>query len=140
MEIIKRFKSYSIEDSKHIARFLADLLKPNDVVLMQGDLGSGKTFLVKEICRLWKTTQEAASPSFALIYQYDGPLPVNHFDFYRIEDVAELDHLGWEEYLEAGAVTFIEWPQIIENRLQKYYKLDIQFENDHRALTLKHNN
>ena len=93
------------------------MFKPGDVILFDGDLGSGKTFFVKAVCKVWQTEDEPSSPSFAIIYRYRGPVTVNHFDLYRIKNEVELDNLGWEEYLTKDAVTFIEWPQLIENKL-----------------------
>ncbi len=136
MTEIKSWQSEAEDDTIAIAGELAQRLKPNDVVLLEGDLGSGKTFLVKALCRLWQTTDEAVSPTFAIMHQYRGPQPVNHFDFYRIERVEELDNLGWEEYLEMDAVTFIEWPQMIESQLDSYYKLEIRIINGKRRFTL----
>jgi tRNA threonylcarbamoyl adenosine modification protein YjeE len=136
MKEIKSWYSEAEEDTVAIARELAGRFKPNDVVLFDGDLGSGKTFLVKALCRIWQTTDEAVSPTFAILHQYRGPQPVNHFDLYRIERVEELDNLGWEEFLEMDAVTFIEWPQLIEPRLESYYKIEIRIKNGRRQFKL----
>ncbi len=137
MEIVHQQISRSIEDTLKFARYLVRILKPNDIVLLEGDLGSGKTLLVKQICNLLKTKDEAASPSFAIFHQYNGRTPVNHFDFYRLHDEAELDQLGWEEMLNMGAITFIEWSQLIEKHLSKYYKVEIKFQDGDRIFVLK---
>jgi len=126
----------SIEESIKYAGKLARFFKLCDTVLLDGNLGTGKTFLVKEICKIWKTQDEPSSPSFAILHQYNGPIPVNHFDFYRINDIRELDNLGWEEYLNNDAVTFIEWPGIIEDQLREYYKIQLEFKNNTRIYTL----
>ncbi len=133
---VREYISESIEETKAIASDLAKIFKPNDVVLLNGELGSGKTFLVKEICRRWQTRDEPSSPSFAIIQQYRGPVPVYHLDFYRIEDVRELDELGWEELISGEAVTFIEWPKFIEAFLDHYYRIDIRLEENRRIFTL----
>ncbi len=136
MKKLLQIKAKNEEDTKNFARELVSILKPNDVVLLKGELGSGKTFLVKQICRLLKTEDEASSPSFAIIHQYFGPVPVNHFDFYRLHHEAELDQLGWEELLTAGAITFIEWPELVEKHLSRYYKITIELEDNLRIFTL----
>ncbi|MEJ2542637.1 MAG: tRNA (adenosine(37)-N6)-threonylcarbamoyltransferase complex ATPase subunit type 1 TsaE [Calditrichaceae bacterium] len=136
MKQIRKIKINTIEDSKKFAVELAELFQLNDTILLEGDLGVGKTFLVKEICKIWETYDEASSPSFAILHQYNGPIPINHFDFYRINDLRELDNLGWEEHLENGSVTFIEWPGMIENQLKNYYKLNLEFDNNSRIYTL----
>ncbi len=134
---MKRFVSKSEQDTINIARYLKDILKPNDVVLLEGDLGTGKTFLVKAFCQLVQTVDPGASPSFAIIHHYRGPQPVNHFDFYRLNNLAELDQLGWEEMLNQGAITFIEWPQLIEQHLKRYYKIRIFFEENQRIFEIE---
>jgi len=136
MRQIKQYTAGTEQETLVIADALAKGFKPNDVILLEGDLGSGKTFLVKALCRIWKTTDEAASPTFAILHQYRGPQPVNHFDLYRIESVYELDNLGWEEFLEMDAITFIEWPLILEGQLDHFFKIKIQTEDSVRIFTL----
>lgn len=140
MVLLKTFPSESEQDTINIARELSGRFSDNDVVLLEGDLGSGKTFLVKALCKIWQTTDEASSPTFAILHQYRGPRPVNHFDLYRIENVAELDNLGWEEFLEMGAVSFIEWPQMMEPQLRDYYKIKIHSDGTTRTFELFQNN
>lgn len=140
MKQIRQVKISSIEDSIKFAGELAGLFRLSDTILLEGNLGTGKTFLVKEICKIWKTYDEASSPSFGILQQYSGPIPVNHFDLYRINDSRELDNLGWEEHLNKEAVTFIEWPGIIERQLKKYFKLHLEFDNNLRIFTLSHVN
>ena len=132
MSVLEIFHSESVDDTVKIAEELALRFKPNDVILLEGNLGSGKTFLVKEICKILNTEDEASSPSFAILYQYSGPVPVNHFDLYRIKDIRELDNLGWEEHLTLGAITFIEWPEILESQLIDYYKINITINDKYR--------
>lgn len=136
MQLIQKFESHSIEETEAIASQLATCFKPNDVILLEGELGSGKTFLVKVLCKIWKTEDDAVSPSFAIVHQYRGPIPVNHLDLYRIHDERELDQLGWEELLDSGAITFIEWPQILEKHLDWYYKVTIEMQETKRIFTL----
>jgi tRNA threonylcarbamoyl adenosine modification protein YjeE len=136
MKFIAEYKSKSEADTAALAREIANRLKANDIVLLQGDLGSGKTFLVKAICKLWQTEEEAASPSFALVYQYGGRQPVNHVDLYRIENELELVNLGLGELFDNGAVTFVEWPQLIERHLDAYYKIEITMQQDGRLFRL----
>ena len=138
MKQIKQVIIITIEDSVKFAKELAQLFQLSDTVLLEGNLGTGKTFLVKEICKIWKTYDEPSSPSFAILHQYNGPIPVNHFDLYRIRDIRELDNLGWEEHIGNGAVTFIEWPGIIENQLWQYYKIQMDFKNKTRIFTLSY--
>lgn len=136
MKSIKSYTAVGEDETRAIAAELAEIFKPNDVVLLEGNLGSGKTFLVKELCRRWNTEDEASSPTFALWNQYGGQQPVNHFDLYRIRQEQELDNLGWEEALEMDAVTFFEWPDLIEAHLDRFYKLKIEIRNGRRHFHL----
>ncbi len=136
MNQIKQIRIYTIEDSIKFAGEIAQIFQLSDTILLKGTLGTGKTFLVKEICKIWKTEDEASSPSFAILHQYNGPMPVNHFDLYRIDDIRELDNIGWEEHLNNGSVTFIEWPEIIEKQLKNYYMLHLKFDDNSRIFSL----
>ncbi len=136
MKILDKFNSKTPEDTETIAGKLAKIYKENDIILLEGSLGSGKTFLVKAICKIWQTDDEAVSPSFTILNQYRGKKQVNHFDLYRIHDERELDQLGWEEILESGAVTFIEWPRLLEKHLADYYKIKIEMQGTNRVFTL----
>ncbi len=136
MKIILQEEAKTEQDTAQIARKFLEFLKPNDVVLLKGDLGSGKTFFVKQMCRLLGVEDEASSPSFAIMHQYQGKIPVNHFDFYRLHSEAELDQLGWEEFLSGGAITFIEWPELIEKHLLEYYLITIEMDGEKRIFTI----
>lgn len=136
MKQIKQTRIYTIEDSIQFAGEIAQIFRLSDTILLKGNLGTGKTFLVKEICKIWKTEDETSSPSFAILQQYNGPIPVNHFDLYRINNIHELDNIGWEEHINNDSVTFIEWPEIIEKQLKNYYMLHLKFDNNSRIFTL----
>ena len=136
MKILGKYNSKSPEETEQTAEILTGIFKEGDVVLLEGDLGCGKTFLVKALCKIWQTEDEAVSPSFTILNQYSGKMQVNHFDLYRIHDERELDQLGWEEILESGAVTFIEWPQMLEKHLENYYKIKIDMKNGEHIFTL----
>lgn len=138
MKIIRTFTSESIPETKKIARELADIFNIGDLILMEGDLGSGKTRLVQEICREWDIADDVTSPTFTIIQQYTGPVNVNHMDLYRITDEKELDHLGWEELLDGDSVTFVEWPGLIESRVDRFYKLYIRLNGQKRIIELQH--
>ena len=102
-----------LEDEEATRAFgaaLAPLLRPGDVVLLDGPLGAGKTTLVRGLLEALGHRGEVPSPSFAIVQPYDElPLPLWHVDLYRIEDPSELEELGLEHVLGEG-VLLVEWP------------------------------
>lgn len=103
--------------TKNIAVEFAGLLSPGDVVLLIGNLGSGKTFFVKSICNEFGI-DSAASPSFAIVNEYAGKHEINHFDFYRIKKIEELYDIGFEEYInDESKINLIEWADLFPDIL-----------------------
>lgn len=96
---------------------LSRALKPGDVVALFGDLGSGKTRTVQGICQGLGCRDQVSSPTFTLINEYSGTLPVYHFDLYRIESESEIYGLGYEEYFNGDGVCLIEWAERITSLL-----------------------
>jgi len=101
------------------------------IVLFKGDLGAGKTTLIKMICGGKGVEGEMSSPTFSIVNEYQGKDDVlYHFDLYRIENQEELLDIGFEDYLDSGRICLIEWPEIASNILQHYdtVMVDIQHE------------
>jgi tRNA threonylcarbamoyladenosine biosynthesis protein TsaE len=95
-------------------RALASELTAGAVVALIGDLGAGKTTLSKAIAAGLGVTDDVTSPTFTLINEYDGGrLPLYHFDVYRLEDPADLEELGYEEYFYGRGVTLVEWADLV---------------------------
>jgi len=91
-------------------RELAAELQSGAVLALVGELGAGKTQFVRGILAGLGASDEVSSPTFTLLHEYGtGPLPVFHFDFYRLETPAELVDIGWDDYLERGGVVIVEW-------------------------------
>lgn len=104
------FSLDGLDDTRALGEKIAAVLRPGMTLLMRGELGAGKTTLVRELCRAlgWKRT---CSPSFALVNEYArARIPVAHADLYRLEHVDGRD-LGFDEYLDNGWVLIIEWPE-----------------------------
>lgn len=99
------------------AREAVLFFKTGNTVLLYGEMGSGKTFLVREFVQLLDSKQQASSPSFTILNQYSGRFKINHIDLYRISHFRELANLGLEDFWEGDFINFIEWPEIIENRI-----------------------
>lgn len=102
-----------------------------------GEMGTGKTTLIKEICRELGVQDITSSPTFAIVNEYwtEGGAPLYHFDFYRIDEPADATRIGFEEYLYSGHYCFIEWTEKVEEILQgDFIPIHIQRVDDHTRL------
>ena len=124
-----------------VASELLELLKERRVVAFYGDMGAGKTTLIKALCDKLMVIDSTSSPSFGLINEYSSEknLLVYHFDFYRIRSIEEAFDLGYEEYFYSGNYCFIEWPEKIQSLLpEDTVKISIRVnENDGRILEME---
>ncbi|NJY63758.1 tRNA (adenosine(37)-N6)-threonylcarbamoyltransferase complex ATPase subunit type 1 TsaE [Salinimicrobium sp. CDJ15-81-2] len=130
--------SYLLSEIEAVAHELLEKSK-SKTLLFYGEMGAGKTTLIKALLKSLGAEDIGSSPTFSLVNVYETPNgTVNHFDFYRIKDESEAWDIGFEEYLESGAWNFIEWPQKIENFIEEeYQKVEILVqENDSRKLKL----
>lgn len=107
------FIVHALSQTQRTGEHLGQLLQAGDVVLLEGELGAGKTTLTKGIARGLGVEGYVNSPTFTLVNEYRGRLPVYHLDCYRLESGAEALDFGIEEYLYGEGVTIIEWPQRI---------------------------
>ena len=100
------------KDTLALGERLARSLRPSDIVLLYGDLGAGKTALAQGICKgLGVATKYICSPTFTLINEYIGNLPIYHIDLYRLNYFSEIEALGLEEYLFSKGISIIEWAE-----------------------------
>ena len=113
---IHEFTTRSGADTIEVGRKLAGLLKPPQLLLLRGDLGTGKTTLVKGIAEALRAAapEEVTSPTFTLIHEYDGtqngkPVKLFHIDVYRLESERQLDTLGLDELLTPDVLVLVEW-------------------------------
>lgn len=122
---------FSEEETTRIAELFITQLRKGDVVVLNGNLGAGKTFFVKSAARAMKING-VNSPTFAIVNEYDNDKKIYHFDFYRIEDPAELFDLGYNDYLNnPEAITFIEWGDRLPGVLPvKRYDINIKVNED----------
>lgn len=104
-----RYESRSAKETQRIGRALGERLRAGDVVATIGELGAGKTCFLQGLVRGLGVSETATSPTFVLINQYRGRLPVYHLDAYRTESLTELLDLGLEEIFYGGGVTVVEW-------------------------------
>ena len=110
--------SKSAKDTINFAKKYAKSLKVGDVLLLQGDLGAGKTVFTKGLAEsLSKEHQNAISPTFTILNEYNTDPKIYHFDFYRIKSEDELIAIGIEEYLYGDGISVVEWPERAPNIL-----------------------
>ena len=107
----------SEEETADVAKIFSGLLQPGDIVLLNGDLGAGKTYFVKSVCSHFGITS-VSSPTFAIVNEYHNGRRITHFDFYRIKKIEELYDIGFEDYLmNRESITFIEWSDMFPDIL-----------------------
>ncbi|MGE6260597.1 tRNA (adenosine(37)-N6)-threonylcarbamoyltransferase complex ATPase subunit type 1 TsaE [Heyndrickxia sporothermodurans] len=107
------------EETSSFAQRLADSLETSDVILLEGDLGAGKTTFTKGVALGLGIRRNVSSPTFTIIKEYQGRIPLYHMDVYRLQDASE--DLGFDEYFEGDGVTIIEWAHLIEDQLPEEY-------------------
>ncbi|MBS4224788.1 tRNA (adenosine(37)-N6)-threonylcarbamoyltransferase complex ATPase subunit type 1 TsaE [Lederbergia citrea] len=108
-------RSNGPEETYAIAKRLGTLLNEGDVILLEGDLGAGKTTFTKGLALGLDIKKTVNSPTFTIIKEYAGRIPLYHMDVYRVQDSAE--DLGFDEYFYGDGVTVIEWAHLIEDQL-----------------------
>lgn len=101
--------THSPEETHRLGQWLGQRLKPGDFVALVGNLGAGKTHLSGGILTGLGVQRTGGSPTFTLLWEYEGRLPVYHWDVYRLTSADELDDLGYEEYFYGDGVNLVEW-------------------------------
>ena len=138
----KELVSKSLDDLSSVAQQLIAFGNKTQIWLFIGEMGAGKTTLIKQICQELKVLDQVSSPTFSIVNEYltQSDETVYHFDFYRLEDIEEAVNIGAEDYFFSGHLCLIEWPQIIANLLPEQY-MTIEIEElltGERKIILKH--
>lgn len=126
-------QTYNLSDlqaTQALGNILGQLAQPGHVILLEGELGSGKTTLTQSIGNGLNVDKKyyITSPTFSIIHEYSGRIPLYHMDFYRIGDREEFDELGIEEYLYGDGLSVVEWPERLadltpDNHLKLHLKI-----------------
>jgi tRNA threonylcarbamoyladenosine biosynthesis protein TsaE len=114
----RRLLSDSAAATERIGAELAENLRPGDVVLVAGELGAGKTTLIRGACRALGVEGPVTSPTFTIGQRYRGRHPISHLDLFRLESLEGEDPGLIEDYLTSDAIAFLEWPEAAEPRLE----------------------
>ena len=128
---MRTFSTHSAEETTELGRRIASELKPGSIVLLRGDLGAGKTTLVKGIAEGFNAAraEDVTSPTFTLIHEYRGPeVTLYHIDLYRIDTQRELDTLALDDLMTMNSILLIEWGEKFE-RFAKERDVEIGIEH-----------
>ena len=134
---LKTFKATSVSDLKQIAEKLIEQFGTKRVIAFYGEMGVGKTTLIKELCIVLGVTEIANSPTFSIVNEYVGAenKSIYHFDFYRIEKEEEVYDLGYEDYFYSDNFCFVEWPEMIPNLLpEDVVKVTLELDDENNRL------
>ncbi len=130
--MIKRISSLD-ELQDIVDALLSFFEKGYKIVLLFGELGSGKTTLVQQLCKSLGVVENVSSPTFSIIQEYHSPAIglIYHMDLYRLQSKEELGQIGFAEYLDSGHLCLIEWPELgMEEYKMPYIRVDIDVENN----------
>ena len=111
------FLSHSTAETEAAGEALARRLRPGTVLAYQGGLGMGKTAFTRGLARGLGCEDRVTSPTFTIVNEYEGRIPLFHFDMYRLPDADALFDIGWEDYLGRGGVCAVEWSERVEDAL-----------------------
>ena len=130
---MKIFQTHSAEETTELGRRLAGELKPGSIVLLRGDLGAGKTTMVKGIAEGFQAAKadDVTSPTFTLIHEYRGPVvTLYHIDLYRIDTQRELDTLALDDLMSPQSILLIEWGEKFQRFVQER---DVEIAIEHKG-------
>ena len=134
--------SFTITDENEldkVASFICKHYLHNKIFLFYGEVGAGKTTLIKKICKYLKVEDNVTSPTFSIVnkYTYANNHTISHFDFYRVENIDEVYNIGVYEYLDSSKFCFFEWPEVAnEIFTDKHLKIFIKVNNSKRIINI----
>lgn len=134
---------YTLDTLDSVAKQIIETVSHSKIILFSGDLGAGKTTLIKELVKILGCNETVSSPTYSLVNEYEAEnTSIYHFDLYRLEDEEELYNFGIEEYLNTSHWIFVEWPNLLKPLIdENYYEITInRLGNNKRMLELTHNN
>jgi tRNA threonylcarbamoyladenosine biosynthesis protein TsaE len=136
---VEEYKSASENETFELAKRLAESFQGEEIVLLTGELGAGKTVFAKGIASGLglEDVNQVCSPSFTLVNIYKAKCPIYHFDLYRLRNNSEIEDLGWEDYLDRGVI-IVEWAEKLHMELEAI-KINIKvIDDEKRKITIEH--
>ncbi len=136
-------ETFCAEETFALGRSIGEKAKPGDIYLLSGDLGVGKTVFTQGVAAGLGITEPVNSPTFTILQEYtEGRLPFYHFDVYRIEDVEEMEEIGYDDYFFGGGVCMVEWAELIreilpDNCISVTIEKDLKKGFDYRRITIE---
>lgn len=132
MQKVLQIISHSESETELLAEKILTLLTPNDMLVLSGQLGSGKTVFVRGLAKgLGLDTNNVNSPSYTIVNEYPGEKPLYHFDLYRLGDSSELVEIGWEDYLSKEGLVVVEWGERADEYLpERYFLVEFSIRNE----------
>lgn len=124
-----QYETSCVSETEALGEALAKAYPPPQVFCLTGDLGAGKTALVRGLARGYGFSGRVMSPTFTLMHIYEGDVPIHHFDLYRLTTDEELDDIDFDSYLENG-VTVIEWPDAFMHRIDRALLIKITYSGE----------
>lgn len=125
------------EKTREIGTKLGELLFPGAVICLIGDLGAGKTTMTQSLAKSLGVDDYITSPTFTIVNEYEGRMPLYHFDVYRIGCSEEMYDIGFDEYIDSDGVCIIEWANIIEDILpDEYLHIELKYKDMSREMIL----
>ena len=129
---------YTLNEIRKVAKKVTEEIN-SYIILISGEVGAGKTSLIKEILKIYKVNDNVNSPTFSIINKYltEDEKIIYHIDLYRIKNIDELHSIGFFEYIESNNLCFIEWGDVIENDIKESYnKFVIEKRQDNRLIKM----
>lgn len=140
MTTTREFSIHSVQELGLVCEYLKTISEQQKIMLFSGEMGAGKTTLIKAFCAYIGVSDEVSSPTFSLVNEYDSAVgAVYHFDLYRIRSEEELYDIGYEDYFFSGYLCLIEWPEMASDLIPtEHVMVNIRVENDQRIITVNH--
>ncbi len=136
------YESFTPEDTRQLAYRLGEKAEKGEVYCLVGDLGVGKTLFTKGFAKALGIEEPITSPTFTIVNVYEGKLPFYHFDVYRIQELEEMEDIGYEDYFYGEGVAFVEWANLIHELIPEeavwiYIEKDLSIGLDYRKITVR---